>query len=226
MAQPASDLNLDLLIKMMGMTQSDNDNQALVALRKANSFVSKIDGGWDSLLRGKVTVIADPFAATTPPPMPDVGRSGWTPNTTRTRPQPQAKPQTWQSGWGPTPQRPLSPGPGHRWDDIQQSWVRRASPGTNYIWDDIAGDWRYSPPPPPPQQQQTQGATVKFTKRAGQWILKSDRPLVVSLRVDIKRADGKATSERVGTLIHQDSTGYYYNIEGKTNFQPISALGI
>jgi hypothetical protein len=56
---------LDLLIKMLGLTTSSNDNVALVAMRKANKHLSKLQGSdspdWDSLLRGKVKVVEDPF---------------------------------------------------------------------------------------------------------------------------------------------------------------------
>jgi hypothetical protein len=60
----ADDTNdLERLIKIMGMTGSDNENQALVAVRKANELVAKL-GGWTAILRGKVQIriIADPFA--------------------------------------------------------------------------------------------------------------------------------------------------------------------
>lgn len=64
--------DLSLLIKMLGMTDSDSDGQALVAIRKANAQVRKLGTTWEDLLRGKVTVIADPFNAgdlRAPPPV-------------------------------------------------------------------------------------------------------------------------------------------------------------
>lgn len=54
---------LPLLIKMMGMTLSDNDPTALVALRKANSLLKSNGASWEALLQGKVKIIADPFAS-------------------------------------------------------------------------------------------------------------------------------------------------------------------
>ena len=60
MAQQNSDL--ELLIKMLGMTGSDNENTALVAIRKANEQVKKLAGSWEQLLRGHFTIAADPFA--------------------------------------------------------------------------------------------------------------------------------------------------------------------
>lgn len=64
--------NLDRLIKMMGMTSSDNDNQALVAIRTANKLLASAGASWDDILRAKVKVIADPFASI---PMQDVPKS-------------------------------------------------------------------------------------------------------------------------------------------------------
>lgn len=55
--------NLDLLIKCLKMTHSTNDGQALVAMRKANEQLLKFGGDWETLLRGKVKIIADPFAS-------------------------------------------------------------------------------------------------------------------------------------------------------------------
>jgi len=69
----AEDLpNLSKLIKLLKMTTSSNDAEALAFLRKANAELVKFGGDWESLLRGKVTVIGDPFdgcfAAPVPPP--------------------------------------------------------------------------------------------------------------------------------------------------------------
>ena len=73
--------SLTLLIKLLKMTTSSHENEALVAMRKANIELSKFGGDWESLLRGKVTVIGDPFADIT---KPDVGQ--------KTPPRPQAPP--------------------------------------------------------------------------------------------------------------------------------------
>lgn len=60
-------LNLELLIKLLKLTTSSNDGEALLASRKANEVLGKFGGDWEALLRGKVTVIADPFAAAATP---------------------------------------------------------------------------------------------------------------------------------------------------------------
>lgn len=63
MTEASSDLpNLGLLIKLLKMTTSANDAEALMAMRKANEQLAKFGGDWESLLRGKVTIIAEPFA--------------------------------------------------------------------------------------------------------------------------------------------------------------------
>jgi len=60
--------NLGKLIKLLKMTTSTNDNEALMFVRKANDELKKFGGDWDTLLRGKVTVIGDPFDGLDTPP--------------------------------------------------------------------------------------------------------------------------------------------------------------
>lgn len=54
---------LKMLIKLMGMTTSSSDNEALNAVRMANKWLQSKGHNWHDLLTGKVTVEADPFAA-------------------------------------------------------------------------------------------------------------------------------------------------------------------
>lgn len=76
----------DMLLKLLKMTTSDNDGEALVAIRKANSLLKAASWDWDKLIAGKIKVVADPFAGVNarfnnvnkPPPPPN--------------PQPQARP--------------------------------------------------------------------------------------------------------------------------------------
>jgi hypothetical protein len=65
---PPKNSDLELLIKMLGMTGSDNDNTVLVAVRKANDQVRKLAGSWEQLLRGHFTIAADPFENLGAPP--------------------------------------------------------------------------------------------------------------------------------------------------------------
>jgi len=80
---------LHLLIKVLGMTTSDNDNIALVAARRANDILEKLDTDWSKLIKGKVTIIADPFTNVVPPPPPV------------TRPPPPASQQPRRPTYGP-----------------------------------------------------------------------------------------------------------------------------
>ena len=78
--------SLTMLIKLLKMTTSSNDNEAMVAMRKANLELSKFGGDWEPLLRGKVTVIGDPFAVT---PVPEARRA---PDAYRSPPQQAPRP--------------------------------------------------------------------------------------------------------------------------------------
>jgi hypothetical protein len=49
-------IDFDKFIKLMMMTTSDHDHEALVALRKANAMLDSDDRNWEELLRGKVTM--------------------------------------------------------------------------------------------------------------------------------------------------------------------------
>lgn len=102
----ASPPSLTRLIKLMGMTTSASDAEALVALRMANREAAKF-GSWHEILSGKITVIGDPFAdlphinqktappppppRPTPPPPPPPPSRPWTPPP----PPPRPAPRTW-----------------------------------------------------------------------------------------------------------------------------------
>jgi hypothetical protein len=95
--------NLGLLIKLMKLTSSSNDSEALLAVRKANEQLVKFGGDWEKLLLGKVTVIGDPFESVAPPKQqPRYTNAAPPPPTPRTPPpRPQAPPS-----WNPPPRRP------------------------------------------------------------------------------------------------------------------------
>src|SRR5262245_5565498 len=57
--------NFEIFIKLMMMATSDNDGEALTALRKANAKLAAINRNWEELLRGKVAISDFPDA----PPM-------------------------------------------------------------------------------------------------------------------------------------------------------------
>lgn len=52
----------DLLAKLLRMTTSANDGEALTAIRKANALLKDNGWDWDKLLQGKIRIAADPFA--------------------------------------------------------------------------------------------------------------------------------------------------------------------
>lgn len=56
----------ELLIKIMGMTTSDNDGQALVALRKANALLEAAGWSWEKLIQGRIRVVENPFKGSNP----------------------------------------------------------------------------------------------------------------------------------------------------------------
>lgn len=99
--------NLDLLIKLLKMTTSSNEGEVLVAIRKANEHLKhKLSSDWESLLRGKVTIIEDPFAKAPPPPQHHARPSAPPPPPPASpKPPPQPNP-----GWR-AQQRPPQPPP-------------------------------------------------------------------------------------------------------------------
>ena len=53
----------ELLKKLLKMTTSANDGEALIAIRKANDLLRTAAWDWDKLIDGKIRVVEDPFAA-------------------------------------------------------------------------------------------------------------------------------------------------------------------
>ena len=58
----------ELLTKLLKMTTSSNDGEALTAIRKANDVLATAGWDWDRLMAGRITVIGDPFAGVSVPP--------------------------------------------------------------------------------------------------------------------------------------------------------------
>lgn len=103
-------LNLDLLVKLLRLTTSGHDGEALSAMRKANAQLDRLDLDWEQLLKGKVTMVADPF----------MGRnehahvSTKAPPNDRPRPQPTPPPQAQPQAYTPPP-RPQGVKPKPQW---------------------------------------------------------------------------------------------------------------
>lgn len=93
-----------LLLKMLNMTTSDNDGQALVAIRKSNELLASAGWSWEKLLSGKITVVADPFAR-----MPEVKRPEPEPERAPARSAPQ--PRGFQATGASTGRWSASPPP-------------------------------------------------------------------------------------------------------------------
>lgn len=94
---------LDLLIKLLKMTASSNDGEAVVAVRKANECLKRMSTDWESLLRGKVTIIEDPFTRAAPAPRQ--------PTRSAPPPPPNAPPRAARSARTPFTTTPPSPPP-------------------------------------------------------------------------------------------------------------------
>jgi len=102
----ARDPKLERLIKLLKLTTSTNDAEALLASRKANEALVPLGGDWEALLHGKVTVIADPFDNLDMPP--ENGRRAPPPHP-GSRPAP--APQNWTPYQKQRPPRPSTTTP-------------------------------------------------------------------------------------------------------------------
>ena len=91
----------ELLLKLLKMTASDNDAEALTAMRKANALLASADWTWDKLLAGKITVVGDPFGNLQRPipRTPDVYEA-----TPRAPPQPFSRPEWARAAQSPNAQ--------------------------------------------------------------------------------------------------------------------------
>lgn len=118
MTDSANPPKQDLLLKMLRMTESDNDGQALVAIRKANKLLQDNGWSWEKLIHAKITVVEDPFAGrqsydpfvrdknnnVPPPAAPPPPRPQRTPP--RPQPAPAAQPYRAPPSPPPQPQKP------------------------------------------------------------------------------------------------------------------------
>lgn len=77
-----------LLVKLLKMTTSSNDGEALVAVRKANQLLAEAGWDWDRVMAGKITVVGDPFAGLARPAPPQQPQQ-------RQTPQPASQPSGW-----------------------------------------------------------------------------------------------------------------------------------
>lgn len=126
-----------LLLKILKMTTSDNDGQALVAIRKANALLDAAGWTWDKLIEGKIKIVESPFknmptpskpVRAEPPPTYNGGGSSMA-GAARSAPRP----------GGRAPYPTSFPRAGCRWDYDAgaNTWMNVPLPATP------------SPPPPP-----------------------------------------------------------------------------
>lgn len=89
------------LIKLLAMTTSTNDAEALAFMRKANALLAAAGWDWEKLIRGKIRVLEDPFKSIAePPPAPPPAR---TPPPRQPQPQTRPQPRPWTAHPMPRP---------------------------------------------------------------------------------------------------------------------------
>lgn len=112
--------DLELLVKMMNLTTSENDHEALVALRKANALIKKFSKTWETLIRGESVKIPrqDQYRPTTN--WDDLNR--WHEEFMKRQ---QARQQTRQQEQQtkPPPKDP-EPDPRIRWKRYSEEWFK------------------------------------------------------------------------------------------------------
>ena len=94
------------LLKLLKMTTSSNDGEALTAIRMANDLLGAVGWDWDKLIEGKIRVIEDPFK-----------NLGTPPTGARSNSQPHPAGGAWPSSFnngqaaGPPPKTAYAPKP-------------------------------------------------------------------------------------------------------------------
>ena len=107
----------ELLIKLLKMTTSNSDGEALAAVRMANNLLKTAGWDWEKLINGKITIIEDPFSKT-PEPKSNAPGSTWVKTPPPAKPasppnfstphRPQAAPQqTWSQQQTGGPSQPF-----------------------------------------------------------------------------------------------------------------------
>jgi hypothetical protein len=97
----------ELLIKLLKMTTSPNDGEALTAMRKANDLVSTAGWDWERLINAKITIVEDPFKNL------GAGAAWGSPQASPTPPQAPARPAPPRAPTPPPPppKPPFQAGP-------------------------------------------------------------------------------------------------------------------
>src|SRR5258708_37740642 len=112
----------ELLLKLLGMTTSASDNEALMAIRRANELLARAGWTWEMLIREKIKIIENPFNGLadptrrpkneqqpTTPPKPSPLRDTWHfDNGDATQQAQKPRPQMGPQNAGPLPRRSRS----------------------------------------------------------------------------------------------------------------------
>lgn len=101
----------EMLAKLLRMTTSPNDGEALTAIRKANNLLTSNGWDWDKLLSGKIKIAADPFANLGEPINPGAGSMAPTPAPRPYNPPPRRPPPPKPAYQPPPPPRQPPPPP-------------------------------------------------------------------------------------------------------------------
>ena len=128
----------ELLLKLLRMTESSSDGEALTAIRKANQLLASAGWDWEKVLTAKITVVGDPFGSISKPPT--TNRTEYDRPTTPSRPTPPPPP--------PPPTKPARP---FIDDDDFGFTPPRARPGNAGASTSRWASGQRSPPPPPPK---------------------------------------------------------------------------
>jgi hypothetical protein len=129
----------ELLIKLLKMTTSSNDGEAVIAVRKANDLLKSAGWDWEKLIHGKIKVIEDPFKSVEVPI--NTATAGLRPKPPqRPQPMPPAQPaaaKPWPQAYGnpgnqapplkpytptPKPAKPARPVIGSNKSNIYAGW--------------------------------------------------------------------------------------------------------
>lgn len=177
--------SLEKLIKLMRMTTSSNDGEALSAIRLANRMIDSWKGDWEKILSGKITVIGDPFANVSvkapsrnapPPPKP-------------TRPAPQQPIQT-------------------RWSGASGSVSGSARSGSTYSPPPLRP--AFNPSAPQPAQPSPSWPQMSFTKTAtGHWRVKSNVKLHLNDHYEIPTRNSGLRRVKITGADGTDAYGNY-----------------
>lgn len=119
----------ELLIKLMGMTGSSSDGEALVAIRKANDLLRAAGWDWEKVLRGKIKVVENPFIGANP--FEDRGRVV----KPQPAPQPARQPVPQPDPFQPNPYQPKpAPPPAAYWASSTSPLSRQRNKFANFCY--------------------------------------------------------------------------------------------